>query len=258
MSYCLPLTFRERNALIDKGHSALVEAAKKLRLTDLEKDQSGQGSELAEIILYGIMKNYYGAIPVVPKIFYKQNVQDNAKGADSVHIVIDENKNFTLWFGEAKFYNSIDDERLYLILTSIENSLQTEKLKKENSIITNVSDLDEFLINEPELHNEILSILSPDTSIDVLKPKLYIPILLLHECKITAKGTDLTDEIKKELIAFHVDRAKSFFKKQIRKMSSTIHKYDEIKFVVILFPVPEKKPIIDRFLENVKHLKKQD
>jgi hypothetical protein len=252
------LTFRERNALINKGHSALVEAAKKLRLTDLEKDQSGQGSELAEIILYGIMKNYYGAIPVVPKIFYKQNVQDNAKGADSVHIVIDENKNFTLWFGEAKFYNSIDDERLYSILTSIENSLQTEKLKKENSIITNVTDLDEFLANEPELYNEIISILSPDTSIDVIKPKLYIPILLLHECNITAKGTDLTAEMREELITFHIDRAKSFFKKQIKKMNGTIHKYVEIKFVVILFPVPEKKPIIDKFVENVIHFKKQD
>ena len=78
------LSYRERQALANKGHSSMIEAAKKLRLTDLNKDQTGQGSELAEIILYGIMKNHYQALPVVPKIFYKQNVQDNAKGADSV------------------------------------------------------------------------------------------------------------------------------------------------------------------------------
>lgn len=76
------LSYKERLALVDRSHSSLVEAAKKLRLTDLNKDQDGQGSELAEIILYGIMKHHYNALPVVPKIFYKQNPQDNAKGAD--------------------------------------------------------------------------------------------------------------------------------------------------------------------------------
>ena len=81
------------------------------------------------------MKHHYNAIPVVPKIFYKQNVQDNAKGADSVHIVVDDKDDFTIWFGEAKFYNSIEDARLYEIISSVEASLNTDKLKKENSII---------------------------------------------------------------------------------------------------------------------------
>ena len=37
------------------------------------------------------------ALHVVPKIFYKQNPKDNTKGADSVHVVLDEKENFTLW-----------------------------------------------------------------------------------------------------------------------------------------------------------------
>ncbi|MGY8685369.1 Hachiman antiphage defense system protein HamA [Bradyrhizobium sp. UFLA05-153] len=68
--------------------------------------------------------------PVVTKIFYKQNDQDNAKGADSVHIVVNGD-DFTLWFGEAKFYNSIADARLDAVVTSVLNSLSTDKLKKE-------------------------------------------------------------------------------------------------------------------------------
>ncbi|MDA1379618.1 DUF1837 domain-containing protein [Plesiomonas shigelloides subsp. oncorhynchi] len=95
------LSHAERESLIDQSHSKLVAAAQSLRLTDKDTD-IGKGSELAEIVLYGIMKNHYKALPVVPKIFYKQNCQDNAKGADSVHIVVDEN-DFTIWFGEAKF-----------------------------------------------------------------------------------------------------------------------------------------------------------
>ncbi len=92
----------ERSSLVNQHHTLLTAAAKNLRITDKEGDIS-KGSELAEIILYGIMKHYYGALSVVPKIFYKQNAQDNAKGADSVHIVIEDNSDFSIWFGEAKF-----------------------------------------------------------------------------------------------------------------------------------------------------------
>ena len=54
------------------------------------------------------MKDYYNALPVVPKIFYKQNRNDNAKGADSVHLVLtDDMSDFSVWFGEAKFYKSL-------------------------------------------------------------------------------------------------------------------------------------------------------
>ena len=40
-------------------YGRLIEAAKHLRLVD--KEQNGKGSEIAEIILYGIMKNHYKA-----------------------------------------------------------------------------------------------------------------------------------------------------------------------------------------------------
>ena len=135
------LSKSERDKLISQDHTRLRTAAKNLRLTDKEND-IGKGSELAEIVLYGIMKHYYGALSVVPKIFYKQNPQDNAKGADSVHIVLEGEKDFSLWFGEAKFYNNIEDARLDSIIESVGNSLSTDKLKKENSIITNIQDLD--------------------------------------------------------------------------------------------------------------------
>lgn len=251
------LSYRERQALANKPQSSLIEAAKKLRLIDLDKDQLGQGSELAEIVLYGIMKNHYKALPVVPKIFYKQNSQDHAKGADSVHIVIESDKDFSLWFGEAKFYNSIDDDRLHTIIKSIETSLQLDKLQKENSIITNLSDLGDFFQNEVPLLNEIKKMLSPESSIDLIKRKLHIPILLLHECAITARSTEMSKALKDELLKFHKERANVFFVKQIQKLKNKIHKYEEIHFHIILFPVPTKQAIVDKFVENVKHYKKQ-
>lgn len=239
------LSHRERESLVNNHHSLLTYAAKNLRLSDKSGDIS-KGSEIAEIVLYAIMKHHFNALPVVPKIFYKQNAQDNAKGADSVHIVIENEIDFSIWFGEAKFYNSIEDARIPEIITSVENSLLTEKLKKENSIITNLPDID-LLIRDETLRDSIKSALSPRESIDLIKPKLHIPILLLHECEITQKQSDISDDYKNELIAYHKKRAESFFKKQLSKIGGIPH-YSQIKFHLILFPVPLKQTIVDKFV----------
>lgn len=246
------LSDRERSALVDQSHSSLIAAARNLRLTD--SDEIGQGSEIAEVFLYGLMRHHFGALPVVPKIFYKQNVQDNAKGADSVHIVVDGD-DFTLWFGEAKFYNSIADARLDAVVTSVINSLSTDKLKKENAIITSVSDIDGLPI-AADLRTKIKAALDNRESIDNLKPKIHIPILLLHECSITSTAKDLDDAYKAELIAFHKQRAEAYFSKQISK-SDAIHKYGDISFHIILFPVPSKKKIVDAFVQAVAFYKGQ-
>jgi len=243
------LSHKERETLISQPSSLLRSAARNLRLTDSSKD-IGKGSELAEIVLYGIMKHKYGALSVVPKIFYKQNAQDYAKGSDSVHIVLEPGGDFSLWFGEAKFYNSIEDARLPLIIQSVKNSLETDKLKKENSIITNVSDIDHLPIEE-SLKAAIKASLSNKISIDSIKSKINVPILLLHECEKTAAATERTDAYIKALEEFHKERAISYFAKQNVKLK-TIHKYAEIRFHLILFPVPKKQPIVEKFISTVK------
>lgn len=240
----------ERDSLVNKPSSVLAESAKKLRITN--NDTIGKGSELCEILLYGIMKEYYSALPVVPKIFYKQNSNDNAKGADSVHIVIEDNSNdFSLWFGEAKFYESIDGA-INSAIKSVDNFLRNDnQIKKENSIITSVSDIDKMGLST-ELVEKIKSTLSGENSLDNIKPKINIPILLLHECDITKEENEFTEEYKNKIISFHKDKANEYFRKQVEEMSN-IFKYSDIKFHLILFPIPNKKIIVDTFIGNANH-----
>ncbi|WP_224102430.1 HamA C-terminal domain-containing protein [Paraburkholderia caribensis] len=246
------LSLQERNSLVGKESSLLEAAAKNLRLTDNDED-IGKGSELAEILLYGIMKHHYKALSVVPKIFYKQNVNDLAKGADSVHIVIDDFGDFSLWFGEAKFYTSIENSRLGTIVESVKNSLDPNKLRKENAIITNVSDIDHLDIDQV-LRDQIKASLDQRRSLDEIKPKINVPILLLHECEITQNANELTEEYREEIKSHHLSRAAAYFGKQVNELSG-IFKYNEIKFHIILFPVPYKSPIIDAFVEKALHLR---
>ena len=248
------LSHSEREALASKGHTKLIQAAQKLRLLDDDTKDTGRGSEIAEIVLYAIMHHHFKALPVVPKIFYKQNSKDYAKGADSVHIVVNDSGTFSIWHGEAKFYANIEDAQLNKIITSVANSLDTDKLKKENSIILGVNDLN-GLIKDIEIENKIREILATTTSIDKLKPILNIPILLLHECNITKGCTEMTDEYKSRIIEHHKERSQAYFKKHINQIGTIPH-YAKIKFHLILFPIPSKVKVVDAFVDAAKFYKK--
>ena len=246
------LSAKERKKLIGKNASTLSESAQKLRLTN--NDKIGSGSELCEILLYGIMKDHYGALPVVPKIFYKQNSQDNAKGPDSVHVVV-ANGNFSLWFGEAKFYEDID-KAINDAIISINKFLRNDdQIKKENSIITSIPDIDELGLDK-KIAEKIKSSLSGSNSLDNIKTKVNIPILLLHECELTKLAIKFSENYKASIIKSHTEKANRYFSLQLNKMSDII-KYSDITFNLILFPVPKKSEIVESFVSHIKHYRNQ-
>lgn len=247
------LSKRERDALAGKAQTLLVAAARNLRLTD-KSDDIGAGSELAEAVLYGIMSQHYGALPVVPKIFYKQNTQDNAKGADSVHITLLHGDEFNLWFGEAKFYNSIENARLASIIKSVGESLRPDKLKKENAIICNVRDLDDLAMSE-QVRGKIKASLAHSVSIDEIKPRLNVPILILHSCDHTKNARAVSEEYKANIVERHRERAKAYLEHQLAKLGTAVNLYESIRFHVILLPVPEKELVVSKFLKAVEFYK---
>ena len=133
------------------------------------------------------------------------------------------------------------------------NSLSTDKLKKENAIITSVSDLDNLSLSS-SLRDKIKAALDNRESIDQLKSRIHIPILVLHECSITTNAVELNDDYKSKIAQHHKDRANAYFLKQVKK-SDQVYRYDDINFHIILFPVPNKKKIVDAFVETVAFYK---
>lgn len=239
------LSKKEIETLGGQEFSILSQAVKNLRIT--ENDDTG--GEIAEILLYGILRHHYNALPVVPKIFYKQNVNDFAKGADSVHVVIEPEGDFSLWLGEAKFYSDIKDARLGQIISSVSDTLRTDKIRKENSIITNLRQIEDLGL-EKEIVDKIYESLDEKLSIDFIKPRLHIPILLLHQCDITKENSKLTEEYIESIKKYHIDRANAFIHKKIESDIIDINLYDEITFHLILFPVPDKKSIVESFIKR--------
>lgn len=246
------LSQTEKAALIGDEKTVLFKSARNLRL--LEGEESG--GEIGEILLYGIMRKYYGALPIVPKIFYKQNRNDFAKGADSIHITLNKDNTFSLWLGEAKFYNSLEDDRLNSIITSVHNMFIEDKLRKEFTIITSTKDLDLFIKDEVLL-TDIKYKLSENFSLDNIKQQLHVPILILHECDITKNNSDSFEDYKKKIKEEHIKKAETFMKKQDKKFTD-VYNYQEIKFHLILFPVPDKSKIVEKFHKTAMFERDED
>lgn len=129
--------------------------------------------------------------------------------------------------------------------------MTSNKIKKENSIILGIKDLDELEIPKALLI-KIKSLLDKDASLDKLKPHLHVPILLLHECEITSKAKlknmEYLDSIKEQ----YADRATAYFKKQIEKCKDDIFMYSDICFHLMLIPVPNKEEIVNMFVNRAK------
>ncbi|STQ86835.1 DUF1837 domain-containing protein [Helicobacter muridarum] len=237
------LNKKERDALSGNEGDILERAISKMHIDNL-------GGEIGEVFLYGIMKNYYNALPVVPKIFYKQNPNDNAKGADSVHITLEENA-YHIWLGESKIYSDIT-RAISEVVESVYELLATDKLKKEKSLITNLNDIDGYLSDSNNLHKtsitELKNILNDRTSLDEMKKILHIPISIIYECDITKQHLQnypvcLDNNYKNLIIELHRNQCSKLSQKIISKLND-IPLIEYIKFHIMVFPIPNKKELV--------------
>lgn len=97
-----------------------------------------------------------------------------------------------------EIYSNIANERMYEPVKSVFDTISTDKIKKENSIITSISDL-QYVIPDPDTRKFVQTILRRETSVDEIRKRLHVPILLLHECDKTQKATEFQRLIWKRL-----------------------------------------------------------
>lgn len=237
------LNKKERDALSGNEGDILERAISKMHIDN-------SGGEIGEVFLYGIMKNYYNALPVVPKIFYKQNPNDNAKGADSVHITLEENA-YHIWLGESKIYNDITGS-INEAVKSVYELLATDKLKKEKSLIMNLNDIEDYLSDVDDskkpLMIELKKTLNDRTSLDEMKKILHLPISIIYECEMTKQHLQnplvcLDDNYKNSIIEFHKNQCDNLSQKIISKLND-IPLIEYIKFHIMVFPIPNKKELV--------------
>ena len=64
---------------------------------------------------------------------------------------------------------------------------------------------------EEVIRKKVKEVLRHDVSIDEVKKRLHVPIMLLHECSITKGARELSPEYLEEIKHYHLNRAERFF-----------------------------------------------
>lgn len=145
------LSTEEMELISDSPATSLENAFENLRKVKAKDDSEGKitDGEVGEIFLYGIMREYYQATVLVPKIFYKQNTNDTVKGGDSVHITLSNNE-VGVWFGESKFYSDINraiDDSVKSISDFLKNKINKEISISYDSL--RLENIKKMLIEKP-------------------------------------------------------------------------------------------------------------
>jgi hypothetical protein len=191
-------------------------------------DKYGSRGEFGELILHGVLRDFFGALPAVSKIFYKDSANDTVKGFDAVHLVEAEGT-LELWLGEVKFYKDVR-AAVRDAATEIELHLASDFLRAEFIAITNKLDTD-----WPQT-NAVRELLDTATSLDEIASSLVIPVLLTYESPAVLDFDVSSDEYIRRLEDEAAEAWNYFVERLTLPLPVTLH--------LILIPLESKESFV--------------
>lgn len=232
------LTANELKSITSSNALKMIrKAAQLVYQTDKYKNRG----EFGELFLHIILRQIYGSIPTISKIYFKDAVNNTVKGFDAVHI-INIKDTFELWLGEVKFYNNAG-QAISDVIGEIQDHTKQDYLKNEKMLLLNKIDIDQ----KSPFYPILSKLLAPNTSLDELFDCACIPILITYDSKTLKKHTKTTEEFNLEL-AHEVMKIFDKFKNKISNLTIPI------KLHVFLLPLQEKSVLINKLNEKLKRL----
>lgn len=96
------LTESELNVHHGNAYAKLKQAAVRV-YTSSKYSSRGEAGEIA---LHAICRDFFGTIPISPRVFYKSTSNDVIKAFDLIHARFLAGPNFEIWLGESKLYTN--------------------------------------------------------------------------------------------------------------------------------------------------------
>ncbi|MDF0731692.1 DUF1837 domain-containing protein [Pseudomonas entomophila] len=203
---------------------------------DLEDKYLRRG-EFGELLLHLILRDNFGTIPLLSKIYFKDSYGHTVHGFDSVHI---NPETKSLWLGESKLYMD-PFKGVAALVKDLGEHIRSDYMADEFSIISKK-------IKHFSFHEDVEYWTKWMSSAKRLKEKLtdiYIPMLCTYSCETFSTYDDEVDAFKKEL----VDQARAISKKF---HDGNNHAWkSKINIVLILLPVKCKKELVKRLHQKL-------
>lgn len=209
----------------------LVEAATVVYQTD----KYGKRGEFGELLLHVVIRQFYGTVPAISKLYIKTAANDTVKGFDAVHVAEREGV-LDLWLGEAKFYTKAEDA-IAAVVPEIAAHIGADYLRNEFLIINNNLD--------PEWqHYEMLKkMIAPQISLDQVFDRIHLPVLITYESSVIAANNMVSGEFLRSLGEEVRVHWKAFSEKVLPK-NIVIH--------LILMPLGSKTDLVNSLDQKLK------
>lgn len=230
--YALP----EEELRVDHGNSLL-----KLNQAAVRVYTSGKYAsrgEAGEIALHAICRDFFGTIPISPRVFYKSASNDVVKAFDMVHVRFPKDGSVQIWLGESKLYTKGSD--------AIADAITSIRTHVDGGFLSN-----QKLLLGPQIpkttprYAEISAIFSKQESLDTLLANAVfaVGIMCNSEAVKSAKTQDeaYLKAATDELAALENKLAASGLQAKLR-------------LVLFYIPLASKKDLVDAFDKRLKGL----
>lgn len=216
-----------------------VRLVKKAARLVYQTDKYGRRGEFGEIFLHIFLRQLYGTIPAISKIFWKDSVNTTVKGFDAVHVV-ENSGSLELWLGEVKFYkdgaSAISD-----VAKEIEEHIKADYLKNEFMLIANK------LSQSMPHYGRLTKLLDQNTSLDEVFDAACIPVLITYESRAVHGHNKSSDKYLKEVLV-EVNNLKEIFDHKTKPGGLPI------KLHLFIMPIHTKELLVEILDEKLKEL----
>lgn len=194
--------------------------------------------EVGEILLHAIIRQEFGSVPAISKIYFKDSSNDTVKGFDCVHVV-EGGDGLELWLGEVKLYTDAD-AAVRDVVKELNEHTKVPYLRSEFAAIWRKLD-------PSSPHRAALQPLldGDNVSMDAVFRRLCIPVLLTYDSETVAAH-------KQSDAAYEAAISAEFRRHHDRFRAAGLP--TEVRIILILLPMNDKASLLARFDAKLKGL----
>jgi hypothetical protein len=194
--------------------------------------------EAGEIALHAICRDYFGTIPISPRVFYKSASNDVVKAFDLVHVKLPANEPVELWLGESKLWKE-GQSAITDAIGSVRKHIDAGFLANEKLI------LGPQIPKDTPRHEEIVRLFHKSTSIDAfLKSAVFVVGLLCDSACVNS-----THE--------HDAKYISGIEAEMEKLAASLNKSGlpaALRMLLVYVPIASKESLVAAFDSRLKGL----
>jgi Cap4 SAVED domain len=194
--------------------------------------------EAGEIAIHAICRDFFGTLPISPRVFYKTTSNDVIKAFDMVHARFPACGGVELWLGESKLYT----DAASAIAEAIESvSMHIEKGFLESQKLF----LGPQIPKTTPLYDELMELFAPQTSLDRFLSSAVFVIGILSDSEAAKAAKRIDDSYATRL------------KGELAKISGKIEGsglINRIRIVLIYIPLATNGELVAAFDSKLKGL----